>query len=575
MRAPGRSVPPNGPARGQQRPVGSEAQTLPTWPSPSWTTVSTSEALETLVNEWRAAAPSAVAVSTAPPVRAGQRHDVAPMDRGLGSVALARDEDAGPKIAVIQASADVMLSPLLAWLSEPDAPYVVMHGSQAGLHALQPAATAPAAVWAPARLGDTEIAARLLAAAAGRSRGEFTLPDVVARVLKMHLPGGERPRGRASPNARAKTDASELAASAASTLMPLMRALTPLLRRTELTRSHDLEASLVPAVVAMERAGFGIDAVGFQRIADGWARERAGDPAPNRTARLDKLLSTYAHWPRDFARRGRIHSQLHPLAAESGRFSCTDPNLQQVPGQHTAPGLRACFVPAPGYCLVVADYAQIELRVAAHLAPCDALRAVFHEGRDPHRATAATITGKPEAEISSHERKLAKAVNFGFLFGMGARRFATYARDSYGVEVSDAEAKQARQAFFDTYPGVSAWHRRVGALGRGAAVTVRTVLGRRKKFASDKFSFNAALNIPVQGTAAEGFKRAMIDLHVRLPEVSGRGVLVVHDEYIAEIPEDRAEQGRALVESVMASAMATVVTSVPIAVEARVAGHWS
>ncbi|MBL4688634.1 MAG: hypothetical protein JKY37_28865, partial [Nannocystaceae bacterium] len=491
--------------------------------------------------------------------------------------ALARDDDAGAHIAVIDTPADVELSPLLAWLSEPEAPYVVMHDAQTSLHALQPAAAAPATVWAPARLGDTEIAARLLAAAAGRSRAEFTLPHCVARVLKMRLASGERARGRVTPNTNTKPtpNPTELAASAASTLMPLMRALTPLLRRTELTRSHDLEASLVPAVLAMERTGFGIDAVGFQRIADSWARERAGDPAPDRIARLDKLLSTYAHWPRDFARRGRIHSQLHPLAAESGRFSCTDPNLQQVPGQYTAPGLRECFVPAPGYCLVVADYAQIELRVAAHLAPCDALRAVFHEGRDPHRATAATITGKPEAEVSSHERKLAKAVNFGFLFGMGARRFASYARDSYGVEVSDAEAKQARQAFFDTYPGVSAWHRRVGALGRGVAVTVRTVLGRRKKFASDKFSFNAALNIPVQGTAAEGFKRAMIDLYTRLPEVSGRGVLVVHDEYIAEIPEDRAEEGRALVESVMATAMATVVSSVPIVVEARVAAHWS
>ncbi|MEM6994132.1 MAG: DNA polymerase, partial [Myxococcota bacterium] len=367
----------------------------------------------------------------------------------------------------------------------------------------------------------------------------------------------------------------EATASAATTLIPLMSALTPLLRRTQLTRPYQLEVDLVPAVVAMERTGFGIDAVAFQRIADGWARERRDDPAPERVARLDKLLSTYAHWPRDFARRGRIHCRLHPLAAESGRFSCTDPNLQQVPGQHTAPGLRACFVPSPEHVLIVADYAQIELRVAAHLAPCDALRAVFHEGRDPHRATAATITGKPEAEITDRERKLAKAVNFGFLFGMGAKRFASYARDSYGVEVDDAEAKRARQAFFDTFPGVAAWHRRVSGVGRHGPVTVRTALGRRKKFAEGRFSFNAALNIPVQGTAAEGFKQAMVELHEQLPSIEGRGVLVVHDEYIAEVPAARADVGRALVQTVMETAMAKVVDSVPISVEARVAEHWS
>jgi len=508
-----------------------------------------------------------------------RRHDVAPRDRRLAFVGLARhppsppDEvespDASAEVVVVDGGGAVDLSPLRAWLAEADGPYAVMHGSQATLHALQPDSRAPADPWAPQHRGDTEIAARLLAAAAGDARAELDLPQTVARTLNHQIAG--ETRGRREP----ASDVQGQTAAAASVLVPVMQALTPLLRRAQLTRVYALEMKLVPAVVAMERTGFGIDAVAFEKIAAGWARERRQDPPADRLPRLDKLLSTYAHWPRDFARRGRIHCQLHPLAAESGRFSCTDPNLQQVPGQHTAPGLRACFVPAPGHVLIVADYAQIELRVAAHLAPCAALRAVFAAGRDPHRTTAATITGRPESEITDRERKLAKAVNFGFLFGMGAKRFASYARNSYGVEVNDVEARRAREAFLDTYPGIAAWHRRVGALGRGAAVTVRTALGRRKRFAAGAFSFNSALNIPVQGTAAEGFKHAMVQLNARLGALQGRGVLVVHDEYIAEVPQAHADAGRALVQSVMAAAMGEIVTSVPIVVEAEIKRHWS
>jgi len=265
-------------------------------------------------------------------------------------------------------------------------------------------------------------------------------------------------------------------------------------------------------------------------------------------------------------------------AGTCGRFGWEQANLQQVPAEHTAPGLRACFVPAPGNLLIIADYAQIELRVAAQLAPCPALRRVFLEGRDPHRATAATLAGKPESEISSHERKLAKAVNFGFLFGMGARRFQDYALNSYGLELDATAAQAARDAFFSTFPGIAAWHRKIGNLeprSHREDITVHTALGRRKRFPAGHFSFNAALNIPVQGTAAEGFKRAMIDLHLALAPLGGRGILCVHDEYLAEVPEDRAEAARVLVSQTMETAMASVVPGMPIVAEAHVARSWS
>ncbi len=451
------------------------------------------------------------------------------------------------------------------WLGELDRTYVVFHGAQDALLRLAAAAEAPGAA-REARIGCTQTAAMLLAEGTRRGRDLPGLPECTQKLLGEAWASPEPLTGDLLP----------ATGSAAAALLPMMQALTPRLRKRDLTRVYTLECDVLPAVIAMERAGLAVDAASFEQISALWEIQRRDAQDPERIARLDKLISTYGYWGREYIRGGRIHSLLHPLATESGRFSCTDPNLQQVPSNHTAPGLRACFSPDPSTtALIVADYAQIELRVAAHLAPCDALRAVFEAGRDPHRATAATITGKSEGDITDHERKLAKAVNFGFLFGMGAARFRTYAASGYGVELSESDAVAARAAFFRTFPGIDAWHKRVGALARRPGpVTVRTALGRRKRFAAGKVSFNAALNIPVQGTAAEGFKRAMIQLRPALAALGGRGVMVVHDEYIAEVPLARALDAKNLVEEIMKTSMASVVTTVPIEVEAEVRASW-
>ncbi|MBL9101657.1 MAG: hypothetical protein JNL82_11910 [Myxococcales bacterium] len=448
------------------------------------------------------------------------------------------------------------------------APYVVFHGAQFALHVLARLGLRPR------RFGCTHVAATLLCEGVQARHDALSLARQVEAALARGLPG-DLDGGQVTP-AIARLP---VLAAAADSLVPLLKALTPPLREAGLNRVYDLECRLLPSVLAMEDAGVGFDAEAFARISAGWQREKDSKPGPERTAQLDKLLSTYAHWPRDFlADDGRLHPHLHPLATDSGRFACSQPNLQQVPAEHTAPGMRACFVPAPGHALIVADYAQIELRVAAALAPCEAMRRVFRAGRDPHRATASTLARKPEAEVTAHERKLAKAVNFGFLFGMGARRFQEYARSNYGLELSPAAAQSARDAFFATFPGIAAWHRRIGNLehrSQREPITVQTTLGRRKRFQPGHFSFNAALNIPVQGTAAEGFKRAMIDLHAALQTIGGRGILCVHDEYIAEVPEDRAEEARAIVQQTMEAAMASVVPHVPIVADARVARSWA
>jgi DNA polymerase I-like protein with 3'-5' exonuclease and polymerase domains len=454
------------------------------------------------------------------------------------------------------------------------APYLVFADAQQALTVL-----GARGLPTPTRFGCAMVAATLLAEGSDRRRDHRPLDRSVRELLEHDLPD-ELPLASA-PTSRLACEA--------EALLELLRVMTPTLRERGLARVYSFECSLLPAVVDMESAGFGVDAAAFERIASAWVRERAeldaesrvseaSDARTARLARLDKLISTYRYWARDYVGPDRrIHCRLHPLAADSGRFSCTDPNLQQVPAEHTAPGLRACFVPAPGNVLVIADYAQIELRVAAHLAPCPAMRAVFRAGRDPHRATAATLAGKPEEAVDNHERKLAKAVNFGFLFGMGARRFQSYARDSYGLELDERQAGEAREAFFGTFPGIAAWHRRIGNLSRRGdreAITVTTAMGRRRTFPAGNFSFNAALNIPVQGTAAEGFKLAMLRLQPALAQLGGRGVLIVHDEYIAEVPEAAAEQARVLVEQIMIASMREVVDSVPIVVEAEIATHW-
>ncbi|MDC0717586.1 DNA polymerase [Nannocystis bainbridge] len=456
-----------------------------------------------------------------------------------------------------------LLAPVLA------GPYVVFPDAQFHLTALAGLGLAVT------RVGCTRTAATLLAEGVIARHDELE----IAALARRHLGGPGLPGEWLSGQVLPAWSRLEVVAAAAAAAPALLRVLTPELRARGLSRAYELECKLLPAVVAMEAAGIAVDGPRWNTIADGWRAELQVTEAPERKAQLEKLVSTYAHWPREhLGDDGRMRTHLHPLATDSGRFACSQPNLQQVPSEHTAPGLRACFRAEPGHVLVVADYAQIELRVAAHLAPCPAMQAVFHAGRDPHRATAATLARKPEAEVTAHERKLAKAVNFGFLFGMGARRFQDYAEASYGLALDLAAAERAREAFFATFPGIAAWHRKVSALQPRSAredQTVRTAMGRRKRFLAGKFSFNAALNIPVQGTAAEGFKKAMTALHPALAELGGRGILCVHDEYLAEVPEEHGEAARALVQQVMQDAMAEVVTSVPIVVDSRVAASWA
>lgn len=454
-----------------------------------------------------------------------------------------------------------------AWTKE-DGPYVVFAHAQPSLRALE------AISWSPDRFGCVMTAQLLLASeGAPRFTGARWLEQLAGDRIDVEL---------LSPMC---TEIDALARETHVSL-DLMRGMTPQLRRAGLVPTFEMECTLVPSVLHMERQGVRFDQPAFDILVRSWRDahdEETVKDAPNeapspRLRRLNKLLSTYAHWGENFVGEdGRIRCRLHPMTTDSGRFSCTDPNLQQVPSTHTAPGFRACFLASPGHRLIVADYAQVELRVAAQIAPCDAMRRVFLEGRDPHRTTAATLTGRAERDITDHERKLAKAINFGFLFGMGPRRFQSYAEASYGIKLDSGQAREARDAFLRTYPGINAWHQRTSALPRHAKngrIHVATRLGRRRGFEADNFSFTTALNIPVQGTAAEGFKLAMIRLHEQLPGIGARGLLCVHDEYITEAPESMVEEAREMVVAEMTAGMKEVTPDVPIKVEATICDNW-
>jgi len=273
------------------------------------------------------------------------------------------------------------------------------------------------------------------------------------------------------------------------------------------------------------------------------------------------------------AQDGRIHGRFDSTGTLTGRFSSSKPNLQNI-GRGP---LRACFVPANGYKLIVADYSQIELRVAAVISGETKMIQAYEKGCDLHRQTASFVLGKEPDEVTKEDRQLAKAVNFGLLYGQGKDGLIRYAAGSYGVELSSDEAELIRSRFFGTYTALAGWHRRCWRLAERGAAEARTIMNRRRIMAADASDwerFTALANTPVQGGSADGMKRAMLRLHRELPP-GARMISTVHDELIVEAREDLAACVCEQVRSVMCAAMAELFPAVPIEVEAHVCETWA
>jgi DNA polymerase-1 len=279
-----------------------------------------------------------------------------------------------------------------------------------------------------------------------------------------------------------------------------------------------------------------------------------------------KRCSTYGKdWLKHLGPSGRVFAHWRQIGATSGRMSCSSPNLQQLPrGVY-----RKCFVAPAGRVLVKADYSQIELRIAAKVSGDAAMLKAYQDGVDLHILTAQRVL-KIE-DVTKEQRQLAKALNFGLLYGMGAKGFQRYAKSTYHVDLELAQATAYRDAFFNAYPGLRAWHRMVR---NTRALETRTLVGRRLHLAENDFD-TLRLNAPVQGTGADGLKRALALLWERRGEVPRTfPVLVVHDEIVVETDQDQAHAVSAWLRKAMLDSMVDWLAPVPVEVEVNGARTW-
>lgn len=277
----------------------------------------------------------------------------------------------------------------------------------------------------------------------------------------------------------------------------------------------------------------------------------------------------------------RMYPSFKLHGTVTGRLSCEDPNLQQVPRD---PEVRTLITAPPGWVLVEADYSQIELRVSAALSKDKAMRRIFQTGGDIHLQTAMAVTGLPAEKIDKEMRKKAKAVNFGFVYGMGAAKFRNYAKVKYGVDLTEEEAYEFRERFFELYPLLPEWHERQ----RRFVAThgyVRTPIGRKRRLpeimSNDKGlrsgAERQAINSPVQGAASDLNLFAAIRISQTFPD-DVRIIATVHDAILMEVRENKVEEILPQVKNLMEDREAIFEAfgwdiPVPIEVEIKV-GPW-
>jgi DNA polymerase-1 len=292
---------------------------------------------------------------------------------------------------------------------------------------------------------------------------------------------------------------------------------------------------------------------------------------------ISKLKSTYldALGPL-VAKDGRLHTTLHQVAAATGRLSSTDPNLQNIPVRsELGREIRRAFVAEEGSLVISADYSQIELRLLAHIAEDEALIAAFAEDADVHTRTAAEVFGVPAAEVTPDMRRKAKAVNFGIAYGLSPHGLSTR------LSISNEEAKAIIDRYFERYAGIRRYLDATIEKAREKGY-VETLFGRRRWIpelhsrnrAAAQAAERAAINMPIQGTAADLIKLAMlaVDRELGAEQLRARMLLQVHDELLFEAPEAEVDRVRALAERCMSGVAAL---KVPLKVEIGVGRNWT
>ncbi|NYS25754.1 DNA polymerase I [Rhodobacteraceae bacterium 2376] len=434
-------------------------------------------------------------------------------------------------------------------------------------------------------------------------------------------------------------EATPYAAEDADITLRLWEAFKPQLHRARVTRVYEtMERPLVPVLAAMEMAGVKVDRDVLSRMSNAFSQKMAGLEAeihelagetfnvgspkqlgeilfdkmslqggkkgktgayatgadvledlaaeghdlPARVLdwrQLSKLKSTYTDALQDHINpeTGRVHTSYVISGASTGRLSSTDPNLQNIPIR-TEEGrrIRTAFVAPEGRVLVALDYSQIELRILAHIAGIDALRDAFREGHDIHAMTASEMFGVPMDQMTSEVRRQAKAINFGVIYGISGFGLAR------NLRIPRAEAQGFIDRYFERFPGIRAYMDDTVAFAKEHG-HVETLFGRRihtpeinAKGPGAGFAKRAAINAPIQGTAADIIRRAMIRVPAAIADLPATMLLQVHDELVFEVDAGAVEDLVARVREVMEGAADPVVQlSVPLVVDAGQGANWA
>ncbi|CUH79309.1 DNA polymerase I [Tropicibacter naphthalenivorans] len=433
-------------------------------------------------------------------------------------------------------------------------------------------------------------------------------------------------------------DAVKYAAEDADITLRLWMTFKPQLHRTQVTRVYEtLERPLVPVLAQMERHGIKVDRQTLSRMSGAFAQKMAqleeeihelagesfnvGSPKqlgeilfdkmgleggkkgktgayatgadiledlatehdlPARVLdwrQLSKLKSTYTDALQEHinADTGRVHTSYLQSGANTGRLASADPNLQNIPVRsEEGRRIREAFVAEEGKVLVSLDYSQIELRILAHMAGIDALKQAFRDGQDIHAMTASEMFNVPMEEMTSDIRRQAKAINFGVIYGISGFGLAR------NLRIPRAEAQGFIDRYFERFPGIKQYmddtkafakeHKRVETLfGRLIHTPEIAAKGPRAGFAQ-----RAAINAPIQGTAADIIRRAMVQMPNAIADLPAKMLLQVHDELIFEVQEDAADDLIAVAKEVMEGAALPVVQlDVPLVVDAGKGANWA
>lgn len=270
----------------------------------------------------------------------------------------------------------------------------------------------------------------------------------------------------------------------------------------------------------------------------------------------------------------RIQGHWWQMGARSGRFSCREPNLTNIPHD---PQTRQCFTAAPGNVIIKADYSQIELRLMAKASGDRRMIAAYRQGEDLHKLTASFLFGREIEDIGGDERKLGKIVNFGLIYGMGVAKFCLTTAKKHHIYLSKSEASQFRKKFFLLYEGVAAYHQRIRREWRSGTRVSYSLDGRRRVWSKrTKPNLNELLNHPIQGTNATIIKRAiaLLDsaLLSKIPQIEL--ILVIHDEIVLEVPHDLADKVAQCLSNCAVEAAKPILAPIPVEVEVKILDSW-